>query len=105
METHQILIPPLSGWAPSGSRVPGRPVAAPAGSPADGEAVGGQPEEPLERLRRCLDRMDALVCLLEADLRRQRDLLASLTAPPRRCGPQAGRGEWSGPPGGRGEFR
>ncbi|MCM3886178.1 hypothetical protein [Frankia sp. R82] len=99
LNARQVLVPPLSGWSSVGARVPERPTVAPVGLPAS-----GREQEPLERLLRCLDRMDALVTLLEADLRRQQDLLASLTTPERVSGPLGGGG-WAGPPGGHGGSR
>ncbi|CAO5188670.1 conserved hypothetical protein [Frankia sp. AiPs1] len=88
-ETRQVLVPPLSGWTRPATLACG--PATSRGSDREQEGHGPQ-EEPLDRLRRCLDRMDALVTLLEADLRRQRDLLASLTASDQAPGRPGGAG-------------
>ncbi|CAO5241509.1 hypothetical protein FAGKG844_20182 [Frankia sp. AgKG'84/4] len=76
MDTRRSSVPPRSSWAP-----PVRPVAV-RGTDAP-PAFDGWRDEPLARLDRALARMEALMTLLEADLRRQRELLGALTPQPR----------------------
>ncbi len=78
MDTRRSSVPPRSSWAP-----PARPVAV-RGADAP-PALEGWRDEPLARLDRALARVEELMTLLEADLRRQRELLGALTPQPRQA--------------------
>ncbi|MCK9894548.1 hypothetical protein [Frankia sp. AgB32] len=76
MDTRRTSVPPRPSWAP--------PVGPFAIHVTDAPpARDGRRDEPLARLDRALARMEALMTLLEEDLRRQRELLGALAPQPR----------------------